>query len=283
MTIATAARIANQVRELGWNARIEMGMRGEPSLNPNIREIITILHHHLPKAYMLLISNGAGFQENTLSTIHGLFATGLSTIVVDDYEGISWSRRIQTVMLEAAKKNELDRIDIYFYPECVSERNPHKRSRKKRLVFIPPINTITHGTHSVIFNHGACGGPPTDEKQGQRCSRPFREMTFRHDGHVPLCCSDWRGAYPIGHIDNISLEELWNHSRMIAARKYIYHGIRTFRPCAGCDCTGFRLGLLPDKKGQETLPEPNEKDAAIVEEALAAGPLTTPVKLSWEK
>lgn len=283
MTVETADKITRQVADLGWNARIEMGMRGEPSMNPNIREIMATIRGNLPKAYMVLISNGAGFQKRTLSSIKELFAAGLNTIIIDQYDDIQWSHKIQRVVM---KPNRLPGVQIFHYPDCGKEGNPHKRSRKKRLVFIPPINHITKaGTHSTssLFNHGACGGPPTNEAQGKRCTRPFREITFRHDGVVPICCSDWRGAYVVGHIDETSVEELWNHPRIHAARKYLYHGKRDFRPCKGCDCTGYRIGLLPDKMGKETLPKPTKKDAAIVAEALAAGPATTPVELPWEK
>jgi hypothetical protein len=79
------------------------------------------------------------------------------------------------------------------------------------------------------------------------------------------------------------LDEVWNGDAMYAARVKLYHGERDFGPCAKCDATSYRVGLLPDKLGKQTLPKPDAKVKAMLAKALAGKPYATPVLRPWEK
>ncbi len=131
-------------------------------------------------------------------------------------------------------------------------------------------------------NHGGAGAPKNQNAQGKRCAKPFREISFRWDGNVAVCCNDWRGEMPIGSIHHLSLDNIWHHPRFYSARRKLYAGERDFGACNGCDALSYRPGLLPDHLGQQYLEAPDDLDAEIIANALMEGPLTTPVKRAWE-
>jgi radical SAM protein with 4Fe4S-binding SPASM domain len=117
-----------------------------------------------------------------------------------------------------------------------------------------------------------------------RCANPFRELAIRWDGNVAICCNDWRGIYKVGNVVDDGLLGVWHHERMNSARRYLMQGDRkSVYPCTICDAKSYRVGLLPDKKGQVKMRSPNETDRRLVSEAVAGKPYTKAVKREYEK
>lgn len=283
MTAKTAERIASQLAEHGWNSRIEFAMHGEPSLHPDAAGIISIFRKHLPRASLLMLSNGAGLQgPESLVKIRELFEAGLNTLGLDEYQNVNLVPKI----IERIKAtSDIDRgFEFYVYPDD-SAGNPHTRQKPKarRLVHIRPIDANTEGTHATLNNHAGAGAPKNSAGQGKPCAKPFRELSFRWDGSTAICCNDWRGELATGNIHKVSLMEIWHGKVMDEARKRLILGMRDFGPCAGCDATSYRVGLLPDKYGRDTLPKPTKAGKQFLDEQAAKIPLTNPVKREWEK
>lgn len=293
MTVETAERIASQMAELKWNSRIEIAMHGEPTANPFILDIIRIFREHLPKAYILLESNGGFLVKDTVMKVDDLFTCGLSTLAIDEYQNINHASKIfdklRDKYIEDGGDWEFDDYPTIFgaktydYPSSGPKGNPHQRSTHKRLVRVRPIDVSTSGTHASLSNHCGNGAPENRKKDGIRCAKPFRELSFRWDGGVSICCNDWRGEMPVGNIKSVGLEDIWHSDRFYAMRSKLYHGERDRGACDGCDAVSYRSGLLPDPKGLEDVPPPTIPDLAVIDEMLEEGPLTTPVLRPWEK
>lgn len=287
MSLETAEMVAAHLNSNEWTARIEFAMHGEPSLNPNLLDIVRIFRTALPKNSLMITSNGAGFVKDTLERFKALYEAGINTIALDEYHHAPMLvPRIREAVIESLSENYLQlsvfNIGVYEYPRD-KDGNPHQRTRKKRLVFIAPIDTATEGTHSTLNNHAGCAAPRNNAANGRRCAKPFREMSVRWDGSVAVCCNDWRGELPIGNLMTMTLDDVWNSLVMKSARRYLYHGRRELGPCLGCDAVSYRTGLLPDKMGREDLAEPSEADEMIIKLAMGKGPLTLPVLRDWEK
>ncbi len=106
---------------------------------------------------------------------------------------------------------------------------------------------------------------------------------MRWDGKVAICCNDWRGKYKIGNVNTDGLWKIWQHPRMNAARRMLYHGRRDLlSPCDVCDAKSYRVGLLPDKKGQVELPEPTRHDRKLAAQATQGAVYTKANKQPWE-
>lgn len=288
MTVETARSIAKQVAELGWKSRIGFAMRGEPTMNPHAADIVRVIREHLPRATMLMLSNGGGLlrKPGPAANVQALFDAGLNILGLDDYEGVGIVPKILSTINEQGAQVG---YEFYKYPDD-PRGNPHVRTRPsvRRLVQVRDLSvtqaTDKKGNHNRLSNHAGAGGELNDRMEGKRCALPFRQMAIRFDGNVPLCCNDWRGEFRTGNVITDGIEACWQSAAMGAAREYLIRGERSaLRPCAGCDHRSYRVGLLPDLLGKGKLHKPDEQTARDVAAALKDGPMTKPVLRPWEK
>ena len=273
-----ATQIAKAQKEHKWNPRIEMAMHGEPTMNPDYKEIVKVLREFLPKTHLQMTSNGGGLLVGSLDeNINDLMEAGLNVLLLDNYEGIK--------ICDKVRESYKGPYPIYEYPSQ-KKANPHRRRKATDhdIVVVQDISVASKGNHSTVNNHAGSAFPKNDKAQGKRCAKVFREMSIRWDGHVAICCNDWPGFYKCGHtLRGRSLEELWQNAAFRAARKKLYHGERDFGPCDGCDALSYRPGLLPDAKGKEEYDRVTEADLLAIEDALQEGPYTAAVVRPWEQ
>lgn len=292
MTLKTAENIARALAAHKWNARIEFAMHGEPTMNPKAAEIVGIFREHLPKASMLMLSNGGGLQgADGLAKINALFEAGLNTLGLDEYQNVKLVPKI----VEKVKGRCVNDVEpgfgntilypwsFYTYPDQ-PEGNPHSRQvpYMRRMVHIRPIDANTNGTHATLNNHAGAGAPKSEAGAGKPCAKPFRELSFRWDGSVAICCNDWRGELACGNINTDGLLDIWHGKVMDEARRRLIRGQRDFGPCQGCDATSYRVGLLPDKLGKDVMPKATSAGLKFLREQSKKKPLTKPVKREWE-
>lgn len=281
MKMSTAIAIANELATAKWTARIEFAMHGEPTMHPIAPEIVGVFRKYLPKSSLMMLSNGGGLLPGAVNKIQALFNAGLNTLGLDEYENINLVPKIIAEVNKGYDPYAEGGWDEFFtYPDD-PEGNPHARQRPtaRRLVHIKPISLSTAGTHASLNNHAGAGAPLNASGQGKPCAKPFRELSFRWDGSTAVCCNDWRGQLPTGNIRD-GLDAIWNGPVMRAARRKLILGQRDFGPCKGCDATSYRVGLLPDKLGRDTLPKPTAADNRFLAERRKQ--LTPTVKREWE-
>lgn len=274
LTLDLAARIVDRLNEAGWLPRIEFAMHGEPSMNPNMVPILRLFREGLPKAHLMMTSNGGGFLRQPTQLIDDVLLY-LNVLALDAYENVN----IVPKLLAAYQGKHSPQ----FYPREASA-NPHTRRKQgeHHLVIVEDITVATKGTHATLNNHAGAGAPKDYSAQGKRCAKPFREISVRWDGSVAVCCNDWRGEYKCGNLVQHSLEQIWQSAAFRAARRKLYHGQRDFGPCNGCNALSYRPGLLPDQKGKRSLPLPTILDEQAIRQALAGGTLSLPVLRPWE-
>jgi organic radical activating enzyme len=276
LTISLAKKIAKQIKESGWNPRLELAMRGEPTMNPNLLEIIHILKEENKFIPIMITSNGGGLLKNNNITknISSLFEAGLNVLALDDYK---YSKIIPKI------KNEYKgNIPITTFPE----ESPYKKRKynEKIIIIIPDIGQYTKLSTRTLSNHCGCAFPLNFSKKDSLCARPFRELAIRYDGKVPLCCNDWRGTYICGDITKNNIVEIWNNKNFDAVRRVLFFNKRTFPPCLGCDSISYRLGFLPDKMGKKKkeIENPDEECFTTIKNILKESPLNKIVKRPWE-
>lgn len=284
MTAATIRDVMRQIVGAQWNPRIEFAMHGEPTMHPDFVGMVREAREIAPRMHMMMTSNGGGLLRppGAAGNVALLFDAGLNVLALDDYEGVKIVGKVRAVLDEI--RDKVPNLEAFEYPENAAG-SPHARRppNSRTIVMIQDISTAKKGNHSLLNNHAGAGAPPLKEPLQARCAKPFREMSVRWDGNVAVCCNDWRGTYKCGNIVSDGLHDVWHSVEMDAARRELMKSNRNFGPCAGCDATSYRLGLLPDKFGRQKMPEPNSVSRAAIKSALAGAPYTAQVSREWEK
>lgn len=258
MSLETAELFSTMLAESGWNPRIEFAMHGEPTINPDWDKIIAVIRKNNPNLSMLMLTNGYQCQNGKLEeVVNRFYDAGGNTIAIDMYHG---------KISEDIMNQDYAYFECEIYDGSEPDNNPHRRFNGKRAILIKDIRENTTGTHHKFENHAGITGIDT-ENQHKPCVKPFREMGICYDGSVNICCCDFANECVIANIhDVLSLDDIWNSELMLAYRRMLLSGERTFRPCKGCNAVGNRIGLLPDKKGQhkELIGKFSSADADII-------------------
>lgn len=248
MTIDTATRIADEIKRVGWKAKIVFANHGEPTLNSNFFEIVSIFRERLPKSIFHMYTNGIVISniKNPNKYIKDLFAVGMNDILLDCYDDKS------VEFLKKIKHDNIVKLEkgVEYYTS----------KHEQRILLVPSIiddqdNKMTRR----LENQAGYASPRNRAYNNKRCAFPFREMAIRWDGNVCICCNDFRGAYLIGNINDMDIEDIWQHPKFRAARIMLYNHNRNFMPCDGCDTISMRVGFLPDSSGQMTMPKITEE------------------------
>jgi radical SAM protein with 4Fe4S-binding SPASM domain len=72
------------------------------------------------------------------------------------------------------------------------------------------------------------------EEPFEFCNKPHEYLTITWDGTVVPCCYDFDQLYPLGNINNESLTEIWNGSKMRSLRQEFDEKKITNKLCATC-------------------------------------------------
>ena len=272
MSKETLYSIINTVKNSNWNPRFEFAMHGEPTMHPEYKEFIHIVRTSLPKASIMMTSNGGGLLGDVNTKVNELMEAGLNILFLDNYERIR--------IVDKIKEKYNGPYQVIEYPQN-PEGNPHKRKKphEKIIVVGADLTIATSGTHAQVSNHAGSAFPLNHKQQGKRCAKPFRELSVRWDGNVAVCCNDWTGIYKCGNVnDYAKIDDLWNNDAFYSARVKLYHGQRDFGPCNGCDNTTIRNGLLPDRMGKQDLPLPDKTTNYFIDKACGGNSYTKAVK-----
>jgi MoaA/NifB/PqqE/SkfB family radical SAM enzyme len=276
MALGTLESVLDDIKYAGWNPRIEFAMHGEPTMHPDWTEAIRMAREILPKASLMMTSNGGGIIKDTVPLLSKAFDAGLNIFALDDYESVNIGKKVRANL---DKDSIFIDFDVREYPEDKTA-SPHTRRpiRTRMLVFVQDISVAKTGTHSQLNNHAGSAGPLDFSKANVRCAKPFRELAVRHDGSIAICCNDWLGIYQCGNVNEKPLAEIWCGNAFKTARRFLYNGMRELPPCHGCNVPSYRCGFLPDQRGREELPVPTSKDRKHWQSFIANDPLTPKVR-----
>lgn len=261
------------IRGAGYSPKIRLAAHGEPTLNPQIIEIIYNIRGALPKSQIHLFTNGTVIEKKP-EIVDGMFEAGLNNLIVDEYTDHLVGEFIRNNDICKKYKIVEQGAGVGLFDVKTSDH---------RICITPPIDGDKNTRNRKLCNHLGAALPPLEKPlEGKKCTVIFREMTIRHDGNIAICCNDFRGYYFVTNIlECKSLKEAWFHPRFESARRFLYRGDRSFFPCNLCDVIGNRVGLLPDPGGKLEMPKPTEEDRLIVDKRYPA--LAVVEKRPWEE
>lgn len=280
MDLQVARKICGQLYQCGWNCAIHFAGRGEPTKNVELLNIVKEFRLALPKAYLLMFTNGSGLVGGKSVGCGDLFQAGLNAICLNEYSGVQWGAKLRKHIQE----HPVPGVFVYEYPKQLGGNPLQSNCKQKRICFVSAIDKNTTGVMNKRGLTNRCGaaGPLDFAYIHRRCAMPFRQMVIRWGGNLVLCCNDWRGVYKLGNLEDQSVDEIWNSLAMQAARRKLLHHQRDFPPCYGCNNPSSRLGLLPDKLGKKTLPLPDEACQCIIEQTISGDSYTPALPREWD-
>ena len=271
------------IRESGYKPRILLAGHGENTIHPHFYECVKLMRKELPGHWIQILNNGYLVRKD-LNAICRMFDAGLNDVTLDEYSDSKFDREEIQALLADYEESTGIHVDFYVMKKGIP-LYADKQPKKHRLLLIPAIDEHEICVSRKLTNHCGAGMPPRTDYIDRRCSRIFREMSFRWDGWVAMCCQDFRGQFPVANCmdENIkTFDDLWRHEKYEAARRILYHDHRKFFPCNVCDHIPMREGLLPDKLGKEDLELPTKQDYKLVRSTAKEPALTKMVPRSWE-
>lgn len=252
------------IQESGYNPRILLAGHGEPTLHPNFYDCIKVMREELPNTWIQIMTNGFSIRKD-LNHIVRMFEAGINDVSLDEYKDNLFD---EEAIQEVLKTYTGATVDLQRMKSGVPLYLP-KTSKNRRLLIIPAIDESEINVSRKLTNHCGAALPPNTKLSHTRCSKIFRELSFRWDGWVAICCQDFRGQYPVINCMDEAVscfDDIWRHPRLESARRILYHDKRVFFPCNICDSPAIRPGLLPDHRAKESMEQPTSEDYAIVNE-----------------
>lgn len=248
MDIALARAIALELRLWCPTVRVTFCQRGESTMHDNLPGLIAAVRRYLPKAQMLLMTNGYGLKKYGAEYAVQLFAAGLNLMGVDDYIEDGKMEEVVGRLSKAVRVDTYGDSDLQLW---------HKNSMgwKQKAVLMLPSIANDQAIERKMCNRAGAVDPHVGEKYGlvplekpmmKRCVNHLREMVIHVDGVVALCCHEWRRKGILGVFPGWGLRRVWNGKLHRAYATLLDANDRAFVPCDVCDFRGgFRLGLTP--------------------------------------
>jgi MoaA/NifB/PqqE/SkfB family radical SAM enzyme len=270
-----AGIIAQGIHALKPRIRIELALRGEPTLNPKVCECLQAIRKHAPQAQIQMTSNGVVLLNTECLLIDDMFDAGLNILLLDCYEPYGDD-------LVALVRSYEDNIDcaMHQYGDKADKFSPWNNHGPagRHIVFMPALSEweLTRTRH--IFNQAGNStyGRQLTEPLTAMCPVPWREISIQYDGTVPICCDDAGAEYKVGNALEVPIPVLWNGPEFQAARRMLRYGERWFNPCCNCDGpTPARNRAIPFTD------EASEEDMVLVQAVCETSPRLNGHPVKW--
>ena len=243
MEVQMARQIAHDLASWLPKIRLEFALQGEPLLNPNHLEIFQIFREEFPTAQIMVTSNCDPLKGE--KHLMQLFQSGVNILVADYYGGKSF---------QAFKEKLKGPFKIYDFHKDKPKVWGYVGTNIRYIVAID--NTIPRNFHRDLNNQAGNTSPTLMEQDGAminhlpvhtRCHLPFREMSIKHDGAVPICCMDWQRENIMGKFPEQSFKEIWAGEMYRRTRSILYNKERRLLdPCKRCNYHAVKVGLVED-------------------------------------
>ena len=251
MSEIVAHSAASGIQALCPTARIEFAMHGEPTVHPQFFERIRLFRSYLPKAQLMLTTNGKQWIRRLPEMLDQSFRAGIHFVLLDTYE----PERLRLIAEAQSIPPSIARVyDYYADKNCPNPYANHHGKVRRTVLLMDDIGLRQSDPkpQRKLMNHAGnakddrCA--PTVKPLSKTCTLPFREASICHDGDVNICCMDWGHEYTCGNVARQSLSSIWFGAAFVAARRALGNKQRGFSPCDRCNAgSGSRCGLLPDQ------------------------------------
>lgn len=213
-------KIILELEELGYEGYLNLYVNNEPFMDTRIEEWYAYAKKHLPKAKMLLYTNGTLITMERFKRIIPYIDKMIINNYSDKYELHNNIEEIYQFVKETPEYWDKDiTIQIRYIKEILTNR----------------------------------AGTAPNKNAGKRnrkiCIMPFTDFTIYPNGVVGLCCSDALEKTNYGNLNDSTLYEIWSGSRYDELRRTIGTDRSQYSFCKYCDFVdaGIRNTFMKSK------------------------------------
>lgn len=206
MTEELFHKIISELQEKNYDGYLNLYVNNEPFVDTRIEEWYRYAKEHLPRAKMLLYTNGLLLTRERFDKI----VPYIDKMIINNYS--------ENMQLHDNIK------DLYQYIRSV----PDYRNRD--------ITIQIRYIHEILTNRA--GDAPNKRKRKDihwECIMPFTDITIFPSGIVGLCCSDALEKTNLGNVANEKLWDIWNSKMYLELRRVIGSDRSDYGVCKGCD------------------------------------------------
>lgn len=213
-------KIIQQLAEAEYDGYLNLYVNNEPFMDTRIEEWYQYAKENLPKAKMLLYTNGTLVTPDRFRKI----IPYIDKMIINNYsENYKLHDNIRNIIKIVKSEKEYWDKDITVQIRYIQE---------------------------ILTNRA--GGAPNKQKvkqSGKICIMPFTDFTIYPDGTVGLCCSDALEKTNLGNVNEKRIMEIWNSAEYRKLREMIGVNRDKYSFCKGCDFVdaGIRNGFMKMK------------------------------------
>ena len=199
MSLETVKLLCNQLGK-DFVGRFSICGIGEPTLHPQLKEIILLINEMCPQSYIFMITNGNELTEEI----------------------------VQMPMLK--------RIEISVYSEESKNFNEKRWENYNKV----NIRTQYPGHMLTKFNNraGNVWSITSEEVPDTICYMPFYQITMDTDGECYPCSCDWKREDPLGNIHNQNVYDIFTNNFKNIRVKLLEHKRLELPLCGKCSGKG---------------------------------------------
>ena len=240
MSLETAKKIIDELKKNKVYS-IKLLWRGEPTLHPNLADIVAYAKKQGIKEVQIN-TNASVFNEQK---IRNLIDSGIDRVIFSldattpevyskirpggDYNKVAENIKIFDKVRRAIRQDK-----PFLRVQMVrTELNKHQVADYRKMweaiaddIRISDVTNRGQGDNLKVGDQISLGRVC--------CPQPWQRIMISCEGKVLMCCSDWFEKYPLGNINENSLKEIWQGSKLQAVRKRLKKLDYNFEPCKDC-------------------------------------------------
>jgi radical SAM protein with 4Fe4S-binding SPASM domain len=214
----TIQALSKEMKKNNYLGKVSWSGFGEPMMNPELLELVSIIRDENPDAIQEINTNG-DYLKGDVNKIDELYDAGITYIIISLYDGPE--------QLEEYKK-------------LFEKYDPSTYALRISYYEISDFENFSNRAGAVKVN---VENIPKYRKN--KCFVPFYKLQIDWNGDILVCCEDWfRLSKKLNNlnINTHSLKEIWESDFLTDYRKKLSNGDRSNPVCNRCNVNGEKLG-----------------------------------------
>jgi len=221
-------KIINDLKKISYDGQLALHGYNEPLLDPNLYTFLNIIKTELPRAKIVIFTNGDYLEKDSLKRLE---ENGVSSLYISLHDAIG-KNDYRKLLFDNLKKLGKEQ----YKPEDISDVFGKKykiNSPSMEIIYYIPDQKMMTSRGGIIKNL---------EKSNKNlfCYLPFSSGAIDYEGNMKICCE----IYPedslhkkiglIGNLKEKSFSDLWLSNKYNLLRKnFLLNNIKN-QICLGC-------------------------------------------------